>query len=161
LLGFYRVASSFLSELEREHPALLQQVCVVDFNPVVYHTLRARDVKIYYGDISHADTLAHAGIADAEIVISSIPDWLLKGTTNEKLVRHVRAVNPSAKIIASADVLSEVESLYAAGADYVVIARLAEGDELIKVVTAADAGLLDDLKANQEARMRDRREVMP
>jgi Kef-type K+ transport system membrane component KefB len=161
LLGFYRAASTFLSELERDHPALLQQVCVVDFNPIVYHTLRSREVKVFYGDISHADTLAHAGIADAEIVISSIPDWLLKGTTNEKLVRHVRAVNPSAKIIATADVLNEVQSLYAAGADYVAIARLAEADELIKVVTAADAGLLDDLKANQDARLRDRREVLP
>ena len=95
LLGFYRVASSFLSELERRHAVLLEQVCVVDFNPVVYHSLQARGVKVHYGDISHADTLAHAGVADAEIVISSVPDSLLKGTTNEKLVRHVRAVNPT------------------------------------------------------------------
>ena len=107
MLGFYRVASSFLSELERRHAALLEQVCVVDFNPDVYHALQARSVKVYYGDISHVDTLTHAGIADAEIVISSIPDSLLKGTTNEKLVRQIRAVNASAKIIATADVLSE------------------------------------------------------
>ena len=37
LLGFYRVASSFLSELERRHAPLLEQVFVVDFNPTVYH----------------------------------------------------------------------------------------------------------------------------
>ena len=80
---------------------------VVDFNPIVYHALQARGVKVHYGDICHADTLAHAGVADAEIVISSVPDSLLKGTSNERLVRHVRAVNPTAKIIATAEVLAQ------------------------------------------------------
>ena len=161
VLGFYRVGSSFLSELERRHAVLLEQICVVDFNPNVYHSLQARGIKIHYGDIAHADTLTHAGIADAEIVISSVPDSLLKGTTNEKLVRHVRMVNPLAKIIATADVLSDAQSLYAAGADYVTIARLAEANELIEVVTAAEAGLLDDLKAKQEAQLHDRGEILP
>jgi len=161
ILGFYRVASSFLSELERRHAVLLEQVCVVDFNPVVYHSLQARGVKVYYGDISHAESLSHAGIADAEIVISSIPDSLLKGITNEKLVRHVRAVNPSAKIIATADVLSQTQTLYAAGADYVTIARLAEADELIEVVSAAEAGLLNDMNTKLESRLRDRQEILP
>jgi Kef-type K+ transport system membrane component KefB len=161
LLGFYRAASSFLSELERRHAALLEQVCVVDFNPVVFHALQARNIKVFYGDISHAATLAHAGIADAEVVISSVPDSLLKGTTNEKLVRHVRAVNPSAKIIATADVLSQSQTLYTAGADYVTIARLAEADELIEVVAAAEAGLLDDMRARLEAQLRDRQEILP
>jgi voltage-gated potassium channel Kch len=161
LLGFYRAASSFLSELDRRHAALLERVCVVDFNPQVFHALKARQVKIFYGDISHVDTLTHAGVAKAEIVISSVPDSLLKGTTNEKLVRHVRAVNPTAKIVATADVFSQVESLYAAGADYVTIARLAEANELIEIVTAAESGLLADLRANLEPRLRDRDEVLP
>ena len=161
LLGFFRAASSFLSELERRHAAMLERVCVVDFNPLVYHALQQRPVKVFYGDISHIDTLAHAGVANAAIVISSVPDSLLKGTTNEKLVRHVRAVNPAAKIVATADVLSQVDRLYAAGADYVTVARLAEAKELIEIVTAAESGLLADLKASLEPRLRDRREVLP
>jgi Kef-type K+ transport system membrane component KefB len=161
LLGFYRVASSFLTELERRHAALLEQVFVVDFNPTVYHALQARGVNVHYGDIAHADTLTHAGVADAAIVISSIPDSLLKGTTNEKLVRQVRLANPTAKIIASADVLAETQSLYAAGADYVTIARLDQANELVEVVTAVEAGLLDDIKAKLEARLRDRQEILP
>jgi Kef-type K+ transport system membrane component KefB/voltage-gated potassium channel Kch len=161
LLGFFRAASSFLSELEKRHADLLAQVSVVDFNPVVYHTLRLRGVHVHYGDVAHADTLAHAGVIDAEIVVSSVPDSLLKGTSNEKLIRHVRAVNPSAKIIATAEVLSEAHALYEAGADYVMIARLAEADELIEIVTAAEVGLLDDMKARMESRLRDRREVLP
>jgi Kef-type K+ transport system membrane component KefB len=161
LLGFYRTASSFLSELERRHAALLDQVCVLDFNPVVFHELMSRHVKVIYGDIANANTLAHAGMADAEIVISSVPDSLLKGTTNEKLVRYVRAVNPTTKIVATAEEFSQVDELYAAGADYVTVARLAEANELIEVVTAAEDGLLDQLREKLDPRLRDRREVLP
>jgi voltage-gated potassium channel Kch len=134
---------------------------VVDFNPEVYHSLQGRGVKIHYGDISHADTLAHANVANAEIVISSIPDSLLKGTNNEKLVRHVRTVNPTAKIIATADVLAEAQALYAAGADYVTISRLDQASELIEAVAAADKGLLDDMRSRLDEQLRDREEVLP
>jgi Kef-type K+ transport system membrane component KefB len=161
VLGFYRVASSFLAELERTHAALVAQVYVVDFNPTVYHALRGRGVKVHYGDIAHAETLVHAGIAEAEIVILSVPDSLLKGTSNERLVRYIRASNPGAKIIATADVLAETQTLYAAGADYVTIARLDQANELVEVVTAAEAGLIDDMRSRLEARLRDRREILP
>jgi voltage-gated potassium channel Kch len=90
-----------------------------------------------------------------------VPDSLLKGTTNEKLVRHVRMLNPSAKIIATADVLADVQSLYNAGADYVIVARLAGASELIEAVTAAEAGLLGDMKAKLDAQLADRREILP
>ena len=161
ILGFYRIASSFLAELERRNSAVLEQVTVVDFNPTVYHALHARGLKVLYNDISNAESLLHAGVAAAEIVISSVPDSLLKGTTNEKLVRHVRMVNPTAKIIATADVLAETQTLYAAGADYVTIARLDQASELIDVVAAAQGGLLDELRAKVDGQLRDRQEVLP
>ncbi|MBN8966177.1 MAG: cation:proton antiporter [Rhizobiales bacterium] len=161
ILGFYRLASSLMSEIERRRPALLPQVCVVDFNPNVFHTLRERGVTIHYGDIAHADTLSHAGSAEAEIIISTVPDSLLKGTTNEKLVRHVRMLNPSAKIIATAEVLANVQLLYAAGADYVIVSRLVAAGELIEAVTAAEAGLLGDLKAKLDEQLAGRHEILP
>jgi FlaA1/EpsC-like NDP-sugar epimerase len=161
ILGFHRVASSFLAEMERRQASLLEQVFVVDFNPEVYHSLQARGVKIHYGDISHADTLAHAGIANAEIVICSVPDSLLKGTSNEKLVRHVRTINPGAKIVATSEVLADAQTLYAAGADYVTVARLDQANELIDAVTAAEKGLLGDMKMRLEEQLRDRQEILP
>jgi len=150
-----------LSELERRKSSLLEQIFVVDFNPNVYRALQERGIKVYYNDISNSASLIHAGLADAEIVISSVPDSLLKGTTNEKLVRHVRIVNPTAKIIATAEELAETQILYAAGADYVTLARLDQANELIDVVTAAEAGQLAGLKAKLDAQLRDRQEILP
>jgi voltage-gated potassium channel Kch len=161
VVGFYRIASSFIAEIERRQPSLLQQVHVIDFNPNVFHALRNRGVHVHYNDISNADSLLHAGLAEAEIVISSIPDSLLKGTSNEKLVRHIRMVNPTAKIIATAEVLSDTQTLYAAGADYVTIARLDQANELVDVVTAAEAGKLAELRAKLDAQLRDRQEILP
>lgn len=161
LLGFFRTASSFLSEIQRKNPALIEQVGVIDFNPQVYETLTAKGVQVTYGDISNPDTLAHSGISHAEIVISTVPDYLLKGTSNEKLVRQIRMHNATAKIIAVADVLADVQQLYAAGADYVLVSRLVEAQELLAVIDAAENDLLPDLRAALDARIDKREEVLP
>jgi voltage-gated potassium channel Kch len=133
---------------------------VVDFNPNVYRTLADRGLHVIYGDISNVDTLVHAGVGKAEIIILSVPDSLLKGADNEKLVRHVRALNPAAKIISTADLLSDVGDLYAAGADYVTVPRLSDAHELFTVIEAVDAGLLDDKRAEIDGRLNERREVL-
>ncbi len=119
-----------LSEIERRSPDVLEQITVIDFNPLVFRTLTDRGMHVVYGDISNVDTLVHAGVGKSELIILSIPDSLLKGADNEKLVRHVRSLNPTAKIVATAEILAEVDDLYAAGADYVTVTRLSDADEL-------------------------------
>src|SRR6185312_2907994 len=138
ILGFFRAASALLSEIERRSPAVLEQITVIDFN-----------------------TLVHAGVGKSELIILSIPDSLLKGADNEKLVRHVRSLNPTARIVATAEILAEVNDLYAAGADYVTVTRLSDADELYKVIEAAQAGLLEDKRAETDALLSERREVLP
>ena len=161
ILGFFRAASALLSEIERRTPLALDQITVIDFNPVVFQTLSDRGVHVVYGDISNVDTLVHAGVGKAELIIFSIPDSLLKGANNEKLVRHVRSLNPTAKIVATAELLSDVNDLYGAGADYVTVTRLSDADELYKVIEAAQAGLLEDKRAEMDALLGERREVLP
>ncbi|ABE61633.1 transporter, CPA2 family [Nitrobacter hamburgensis X14] len=161
ILGFFRAASALLSEIERRDESLLDQIAVVDFNPVVFSTLSARGLPVTYGDISNVDTLLHAGVGSAEIIILSVPDSLLKGANNEKLVRHVRSLNPTAKIISTADLLSDVGDHYAAGADYVTVTRLTDAHELLAAIEAADNGLLADKRAESDALLSERREVLP
>jgi Kef-type K+ transport system membrane component KefB len=161
ILGFFRAASALLAEIERQAPVLLEQITVVDFNPNVYQTLLSRGLHVIYGDISNVDTLVHAGVGKSEMIILSVSDALLKGATNEKLVRHVRALNPNALIVATADLLSDVGELYAAGANYVTVTRLSDAHELFTVIEAAQAGLLEDKRAELDLRLSERREVLP
>jgi Kef-type K+ transport system membrane component KefB len=161
ILGFFRAASALLSQIDRQNQSLLEQISVIDFNPVVFRTLTDRGLHVIYGDISNVDTLVHAGIGKAEIIILSVPDFLLVGADNEKLVRHVRTLNPTAKIVATAHLLADVEDLYAAGANYVTVTRISDAGELYAVIEAADAGLLDDKRAEMDAQLSERREVLP
>ena len=161
LIGFFRTASSLLEELRQKREDLLGQVAVVDFNPLVHATLRRRGIKVIYGDISHPETLVHAGVTSAQILICTVPDALLKGTTNARLVRHLRELNSEAKIIAVADVLSDVSPLYRAGADYVSVSRLEEAKSLCEVVEAIESKLLDEIRSKLDARLDGREEVLP
>lgn len=161
ILGFYRAASALLAEIERNKPALLEQVGVIDFNPVVFRTLSDRGIQVTYGDISNVDTLVHAGVGTAELIILSVPDSLLKGASNEKLVRHVRSINATAQIVATADLLADVGDLYEAGADYVVLPRLSEARMLLDLMETASAGLLAEQRSRADAELANRREVLP
>jgi voltage-gated potassium channel Kch len=161
ILGFFRAASALLSQIERHNGALLEQISVIDFNPLVFGTLKARGLHVIYGDISNADTLVHAGIGDAEIIILSVPDSLLVGASNERLVRHVRSLNPTARIVATADLLADVDDLYEAGADYVTVTRLSDARELFSVIEAVNAGLLEEKRTEMDMQLAERREVLP
>ena len=161
ILGFFRTASALLSEIERQQPELLSQIGVIDFNPVVFRTLSERGIQVTYGDISNVDTLLHAGIGKAELIILSIPDALLKGANNEKLVRHVRSINSTAKIVATSDVLADISDLYDAGADFVTVPRRSNAKVLIELIAAVDAGRLADRRAEMDALLVERREVLP
>lgn len=161
ILGFFRAASALLSEIERQDKSLLDQISVVDFNPNVFRSLVQRGIHVVYGDISNVDTLTHAGVSKAEIIILSVPDSLLKGANNEKLVRHVRSLNPTARIISTADLLADVADQYAAGADYVTVTRISDARELYNVIQVADQGLLPDKRAAMDASLRARKEVLP
>jgi len=159
-LGFFRTASSLLEEIQRHAPDLIGNTAVVDFSPVARAGLIERKVKVIYGDISQRDTLLHAGIEKAEVLISTVPDSLMKGINNERLVRLMRGLNPTAKIIATAEVLSQAGALMEAGADYVCVARLLEAKDLLEAVRAATEGLLDDKRAGLKQMLEDRREVL-
>ena len=159
-VGFFRAASSLLEELQRHAPELIVDIAVVDFSPVARDGLLERHVRVIYGDISHRETLVHAGVDKAEVLISSVPDSLLKGTTNERLVRLLRQLNPTAKIIATADVLAGADQLLDAGADYVTVPRLHQAGDLFEAVRAAREGLLDEKRAALREILRERREVL-
>ncbi|MEY2466851.1 MAG: hypothetical protein QOD03_1372, partial [Verrucomicrobiota bacterium] len=161
ILGFSWTASSLLEEITREKPALLPDIRVVDFNPQVSEKLRQRGVKVTYGDIGQRDTLLHAGIARAEVIVCSLPDMVLKGTSNSRLLQQLRELNSQACIIVHSEKLADIPALYAAGAGYVTSPRLLEAGDLLNVLEAAEKNLLEEKRHEQAARLQERQEVIP
>ena len=159
-VGFFRTASSLLEDLQTHAPELIGDVAVIDFSPAARRGLLERRIRVFYGDVSHRDTLVHAHVDKAEVLISTIPDSLLKGTTNERLVRLLRGLNPTAKIIATADVLAQAAQLLDAGADYVNVPRLQQAGHLLAAVRAASDGLLDQKRKTLREALSERREVL-
>ena len=160
LLGFFHTASSLLAEIERTRPEWVKDLAVLDFSPVVHQRLRQRKVRVAYADISQRDTLHHAGVSKAEILICTLPDTILKGTNNLTLVRQLRELNPTAKIIATAESFAAVTALYAAGADYVNVPRMNDAAQLCAVLGGALTNTLPALQADQQRQLAGRKEIL-
>jgi Kef-type K+ transport system membrane component KefB len=161
LLGFFRTASSLIKEMEELDSSLKEKLVVIDLNPVVHQKLQAHGVKVIYGDISHLETLHHAGIAQAKIVISSIPDTMLKGTDNLKIIIKMKKLCPHAKIIVTAESPSRALKMYHEGADYVLLPRVVVADHLIDILDGMLKGNLETfLKKNEIEKLIGREEII-
>ena len=141
LLGFHRTASALVQEMleldqnKRPRARLVDKLVVIDFNPETHESLQRLGIKVIYGDVSHLDTLKHAGIEDVKIVISSIPDKILVGTDNLKLIKLINTVCPQAKIIVTAESSDRALQMYKEGADYVFLPHILAATNLIETVT--------------------------
>jgi Kef-type K+ transport system membrane component KefB len=152
LLGFHRIGSALLADLERLHADLLPHTLVVDTNSTIHAQILARGAQVLYGDIASVEVLRHAGVDAAEVIVSTVPDELLKGTSNEQLARQLRQLAPNAVIIGNCTKVSQVAAIKAAGADHVfrISSEVALGI-LPAIYAALNAGLPSYLEALEEA----------
>jgi voltage-gated potassium channel Kch len=163
LLGFHRVTSALLADLARLHPDLVPATLVIDTNMAAHEEIRRRGARVIYGDVASPEVLRHANIGAAEVVLSTVPDELLKGTTNEQLVRTIRAIAPAAVVIANCTRVSQVAGLRQAGAHHVfrMSTEVALG-VLPAIYAALNAALPSYLEAleQQHGRLEDRAELL-
>jgi len=164
-LGFFRDASSILYEFEHEGSVedareFVSKIMVIDFNPTVMRELRRRGIKCVYGDIAHADTLHHAGIEDAELVVSSITDDVLRGTSNLRILRNIRARSPHARIVLTTEHIPQALRFYEAGADFVFIPRLYSAAAVARLLKKGLSDGFGDIKAQAMGQLSQRQEVL-
>lgn len=162
LLGFHRVASSLLHEIGRTDPEFLKNTLVVDFNVKIHKKIASRGVTVKYGDLANNETLHHAGIDTAKIVVCTIPDDLLRGVTNAKLVKAVREMNPGATIIANAVEFKDTKKIYDAGADFVYLGRVETARGIMDVINKTLTGELKTFRQvleEKEGEIHKRKEV--
>ena len=151
ILGFHRVAAALLQDMSRQHPELLPSVLVVDLNVQTHSIIKQLGVRVLYGSAGAKETLLHAGVQHAKLVISTIPDELLRGTSNQAIVASVRAVAPEATIFACGSRAVQVEGLYQAGATYVYMPSSETANGVFAAGLAALSGQLEDYQATREA----------
>jgi Kef-type K+ transport system membrane component KefB len=165
-LGFFREASAIIHEFElngaqgNERHNLLDDILVIDFNPVVYSELKRRGIECIYGDIAHMETLHHANIHHADLVISTIPDQILKGTNNERILRKIRQLCPHARAIVTADGPHKALALYERGADFVFIPRMHSSAEMARIIESGMRDGFDNIRVEEIAHLRMRDEVL-
>ena len=134
LLGFRDVARHFLLDLEDLDMPLRKQISVVDYNPEIYYYLLRRGIPCTYGDLANTETLVRCGLNKAKIIVSSVPDELLKGTSNGVLLTYIKRVNPGARVVVTAGSIRKAEELYNAGADFVLEPWMETADRMIPVL---------------------------
>lgn len=130
LLGYHRGARALIDKIEEMSPELLKKMLVIDFNLEVLKELQDRNVKGIFGDISSMDTLDHAHVAGADVILSTIPDMMLKNTSNLVLVKTCRMLAPEAVIVATADSTKQIEDLKIGGANEVLLPYSLIGDSI-------------------------------
>ncbi len=163
LLGFHRTASSLLHNIAKDDPALVAETMVVDFNVSLHDRIRSVGAHVDYGDLANAETLRHAGVGKAQIIVATVPDDLLRGIDNRRLVASVRGINPDALIIANTITYEDVAGIYAAGANYVYLARLESARGLEAALGEALNGTLPAYRAariDEDGDLSDRDEVL-
>ncbi|RZA23640.1 MAG: sodium:proton exchanger [Proteobacteria bacterium] len=162
LFGFYREASSFLEEFVKRHSqALVDQLLVVDYNPETLQKLKERGVPCIYGDIGHPETLRSQSLAEAAVIISTIPDSQLKGTTNLKLLHALRELAPHSRIIVTADTLDKARELYAKGADYVFVPRIVGAHFLVDILERVQGDRMDAVRQGAQKFLSEWKETLP
>lgn len=164
-LGFFRDASSILYEFEHEGKAeesreFIAKIQVIDYNPTVMRELSRRGIKCVYGDIANADTLRHAGIEHAELVVSSITDDVLRGTSNLRLMRSVRALSPGTRIVLTTEHIPQALEFYKEGADFVFVPRLYSAAACARILRKGLNEGFDEVRTQAVGHLSQRQEVL-
>lgn len=94
--------------------------------------LHERDVPVVHGDPESPETLANAGVGDADVVVADASDEI-----NASVVLAVGEVEPSVRTLSFVEDASVVDSLRLAGADEVFSPRRLLGRSLAEKVTTA------------------------
>jgi len=126
----------------------------------VMRELQRRGIKVIYGDIAHADTLHHAGIEEAELVVSSITDDVLRGTSNLRLLRNVRNSAPHARVVLTTDHIPQALKFYEAGADFVFIPRLYSAAACARILRKGLNEGFDEVRHQAIGHLQKRQEVL-
>lgn len=89
---------------------------IIEMNANTLKKLRQQGIAAHFGDVSHPDILKAAGIEKAKVLAITFPDI----RTAEIALQHAKRLNPTVYCMVRARYRSDIQRLYALGADEVI-----------------------------------------
>ena len=102
-LGYHQNATSLFEYVTKNGRSELPKTLVIDYRYAIQNQIKKFGSDVFYGDISNPHTLEAAGVAHADVVICCIDDFLLKGTSNLRLLEACKHLNSEIKFIGTAN----------------------------------------------------------
>jgi len=115
-LGHHLASDALASKISAEAPELKEKILVIDFYLQNHDRIREAGLNVVYGDISNLEVLRHFGVEKAKVVVCTINDSFLRGTSNQELLDMVKTINPKARVITTAGSRQAVEEFTINGA---------------------------------------------
>lgn len=126
LIGCHRIGEKVCQALKEKK----FKFCVIDFDPKVIAKLKRQKIPAIFGDISDVEFLDNLSMANAKLVIMTIPS----ADDQLNLIHHLRKINPEAHIIANAYQADDALTLYKSGASYTMTPHVIGGDWIAEVI---------------------------
>ena len=127
IIGYHRIGMRIVETLRQQKKSF----AVIDFNPEVVKQLEKQKIPVFFGDVADIEFLAELPLHKAKTIISTIPSV----DDQINLLKHVRAHSKKVNIIVNSSQIEFINTLYAEGADYVIMPHLLGGSwisELLK-----------------------------
>ncbi len=130
LIGENRVGFAVMEYFQKTKKDYL----IIDFNPKRVKKLCSKGNNCTYGDVSSSSFLEEINLYKAKMIVSTVPEV----DVNLMLVRKIREKNNDSIIVVSCNRISDVASLYRAGADYVIVPHVVAGESLVGIISRID-----------------------
>lgn len=119
VFGYHRIGWKICDMLEEKN----EDYAVVDFNPKSVEKLEKRNIPHFFGDAADVEFIESLPLEKSHMVISTLPEADDQAT----LIKSIRKRSKNVKIIANLHHIRDLDMLYDAGADYVMLPHLLGG----------------------------------
>ncbi|OGM94260.1 hypothetical protein A2524_01135 [Candidatus Wolfebacteria bacterium RIFOXYD12_FULL_48_21] len=144
VVGYHRIGRRVCETLQDMHV----KFAVVDFDPSAIRHLRRQKTPSFFGDIGDVEFVQDLPLSNGKLLIMTLP------STDDQisLINHIRKSNGTTLIIANAAQYADMDILYEAGADYVMMPHLLGGNWIADVVRTKrwTAKTFSELKKDQQ-----------
>ena len=144
VVGYHRIGRKVCEALQDMHVAF----AAVDFDPSAMKALRRQKIPSFFGDIADIEFVQDLPLANSKLLIMTLP------STDDQisLINHIRKSKGTTLIVANAAQYADMEILYRAGADYVMMPHLLGGNWIADVLKtrAWTPETFFDLKVDQK-----------